>query len=161
MDLFMQEEQSFLSLLQQLPLPAQREVYHASELAYYQAVYTNFTVLLHDFQTENLSDTEKENTNLDYEQIEVYFSEIEEKEQKRILNLVRFLQIKYSENSTQNKHFRTYCEKNGKSSLSRSDRSELKKRIEEITKNPEIGVSWEKVLENLEAKIGRKIQISP
>ncbi|MCP5502808.1 MAG: hypothetical protein H7A25_23110 [Leptospiraceae bacterium] len=157
----MQEEQSFLSLLQQLPLPAQREVYHASELAYYQAVYTNFTVLLHDFQTENLSDTEKENTNLDYEQIEVYFSEIEEKEQKRILNLVRFLQIKYSENSTQNKHFRTYCEKNGKSSLSRSDRSELKKRIEEITKNPEIGVSGADVIKNLEAKIGRKIQISP
>lgn len=41
------------------------------------------------------------------------------------------------------------------------NKSELKKRIQEITENPEIGVSGAYVLKNLEARIGRKIQISP
>ncbi|MEM7183503.1 MAG: hypothetical protein AAF518_21525 [Spirochaetota bacterium] len=104
------------------------------------------------------SENTQDSSTIDYEQIMVYFSDLEEGEQKRILRLLRFLQVKYSNSGEQ---FKTYCGANGKFTLSNENRTELKNRIQEITQNPEISVSGADVLKEIEVMLGRKIQISP
>ncbi len=100
-------------------------------------------MLIHNFETENGIKRIQYNDNI---------SILGSDQIKFLDSFAGFLSIRNSENEYAK--FRTYC------SSEIEDRNELKRRIHEIEENPEIGVSWEEAIRNLEARIGKKVKIT-
>ena len=108
-----------------------------------QSTHQNLDVLIHNFKTENRINRIQYNDE----------SFILSPEQTKFLDSFNgFLAIRNS--SEEYARFRNYCNSENE------NRNELKKRIREIEENPEIGISWEDAVNNLEVRIGKKIKIT-
>lgn len=121
----------------------QETISSLAEFLELQTRHKNLDVLIHNFETENGINRIHYNYNisiLDTDQI------------KFLDSFANFLSIRSSE--SEYAKFRTYC------SSENTPENELRKRIREIEENPEIGVSWEEAVSNLEARIGKKTKIT-
>lgn len=147
---------NYLSLLQELPLEAQKKVFEFAEFIYYENLYEEFEVLIHKYRIEEGNPEKIPSLILDYEKYIIWLMHIPENEVKRIQNLIRFLKIKYSHTNSLDE-FLKYYEEQTVPQISEEDCSELKRRLDELKENPELAISGEEVKKEIEEMLGRKI----
>lgn len=127
------------------------EVMHRlSEYFYYKNLYPNFSVLLHSYEMER-----KVKKSIEKSLRKELLEEIPEGDMSFLLAFSEYLDL--SENDSEKEKFLTFC----KTPISQSEKTELKNRISDIESNPEIGVSWEEVIQGIEKRVGKEIKFTP
>lgn len=147
---------TYISELKTLPLQAQIEIFHWIEYLFLEAIYENFSVLIHRFEMETTPYLKKKKGVLDYEQLIIWLIELSEEEFEQSKGMIRFLKVKYSNKKNRQK-FETFLDESHQ--LSPELKEELNRRIADIERNPDMGVSGKQVWLELEEVLGRKIQI--
>ncbi len=148
---------TYISELKTLPLQAQLEIFHWIEYLFLEAIYENFSVLIHNFDAEIASYSKTNKAPPNYEQLIIWLIELPDTAYEQSKGMIRFLKVKYSNKKNRQK-FEVFLDQSYQ--LPSELKDELDKRIEDIEKNPDIGVSWKEVVKNLEAKVGRQFKIS-
>lgn len=78
--------ESLVQKLKELSPEGIAEVCHLIEFSYYEMVYANFDFLLDNYHTRGGESNQHSEKEPDFERISIYFEELDEDEQKRILN---------------------------------------------------------------------------